>query len=213
MDGCLSESLEVNHGVPRGSIFGPLLYVIYTSDLLVAIHDCVDIFWDTRQAISNNCDNCGHVCCYADDSTYTVSNFDPVKLNKEIKSKYERLSQYMSDNWLVLNSDKTHLLIMTSPHRHRKNGNFGMSLNTGTEVIERRESEALLGATLSNNFQWNLHLRDGEKSVLRTLNLKNNMLKKISRAADFKSRKIVASGLILSTINYIMQVYGCCTNY
>ena len=75
----------------------------------------------------------------------------------------------MRNNRLVLNSDKTHLLILTSAHRHRKFGDFGISLNTGNETILPQESEHLLGATLSNNFMWNLHLRDGEKSLLKTL--------------------------------------------
>ena len=98
----------------------------------------------------------------------------------------------MINNRLVLNSDKTHLLVLTSAHRHRKNGNFGISLDTGNETVLPQDCEELLGATLSNNFLWNNHIRDGEKAVIKSLNTKNNALSKISSVADFKTRKMIA---------------------
>ena len=119
----------------------------------------------------------------------------------------------MINNRLVLNSDKTHLLVLTSAHRHRKNGNFGISLDTGNETVLPQDCEELLGATLSNNFLWNNHIRDGEKAVIKSLNTKNNALSKISSVADFKTRKMIAEGLIMSTVSYIIQVYGSCSGY
>ena len=76
-----------------------------------------------------------------------------------------------------------------------------------------QESEKLLGTTLSNNFMWNLHLRDEEKSLLKTLSLKNNAMSSLSNIADFKTRKMIASSLIMSSISYIIQVYGGCRGY
>ena len=102
---------------------------------------------------------------------------------------------------------------MTSANKHRKNGNFGISLDTGNEVIEPIEAEVLLGATLSNNFTWNSHIRDGERALVLTLNSKNIALKKISRNADFKTRLMIGTGLIMSSLSYIVQVYGGCSSY
>ena len=33
VDGCISELVNVVLGVPRGSVFGPLLFLIYTSEM------------------------------------------------------------------------------------------------------------------------------------------------------------------------------------
>ena len=159
------------------------------------------------------CPDCGFLCCYADDSTYTVSGDDPQIMTEQITAKYDEISTFMSNNRLVLNSDKTHVLIMASAFKHRKHGNFNVKLNTGSEIVEPIESEYLLGANLSNNFQWNNHVRDGDNSLVKSLSKKNIALGKISRITDFKTRKMIGNGLIMSTLSYISQVYGGCSKY
>ena len=37
---------------------------------------------------------------------------------------------------LVLNNNKTHLLVMASAQRNRKYGNFGVTIDTDSEIIE-----------------------------------------------------------------------------
>ena len=39
IEGTLSRLLKVNHGVPQGSILGPLLYTLFTNELPEIIHD------------------------------------------------------------------------------------------------------------------------------------------------------------------------------
>ena len=41
----------------------------------------------------------------------------------------------MAENRLVLNSEKTHILTMASAARHKKHKDFGIFLDTGTEII------------------------------------------------------------------------------
>ena len=119
----------------------------------------------------------------------------------------------MVNNKLVLNSDKTHVLVLASAQKHRKHGNFGIQLDTGNETIEPVEDEFLLGANLSNNFLWNQHIRDGSKALVTSLSRKNTALAKISNISDFKTQKMIGSSLITSTLSYIIQVYSSCSEY
>ena len=89
--------------------------------------------------------------CYADDCTYCVSDRNTEYLQFKIEESFQKISQYMNSNKLFLNSDKTHLLVLTSSSAHSRHGNYGITLNTGTEIIQPSEEERLLGANLKND--------------------------------------------------------------
>ena len=113
VDGTFSRCLPVEIGVPQGSILGPLLYILFSNDLPEAIHNHPP---ENNQSFFNiHCDSsCGGMCCFADDSTYSASSSNPRELKIQIDTKYKEISRYMASNRLVLNGDKTHLLIMAS---------------------------------------------------------------------------------------------------
>ena len=162
---------------------------------------------------SFKCGKCGGVCTFADDSTLSLSNKDPEALRGAIKNKYKAISEYMSQNKLILNSDKTHLLIMSSSRKHQRFGNFEITLDTGNEIIEPKSEEKLLGGIVSNNLLWNNHIRDGQKSLSSILTLRINALRKVSWYCSFKIRKQIANGIVLSHITYLVQLYGGCSEY
>ena len=129
IDGAYSELLNVEDGVPQGSILGPLLYIIFTNDLPEVLHNHLssnDTFYNIYY------ESCGGICCFADDSTYTKSDKDPMKIKVDIENKYQDISRYMAQNKLVLNTDKTHLLVMTTSQKHKKNQDYNITLNTGS---------------------------------------------------------------------------------
>ena len=68
------------------------------------------------------CQNCGGVCCYADDSTYTVQGSDPVELSTKLTEKYNVLAEFLTANKLKVNDDKTHLLVMSTSQKRRHLG-------------------------------------------------------------------------------------------
>ena len=212
LDGELSKSLPVNIGVPQGSILGPILYCILVNDLPELAHnhatdDHSPSFWN------NHCNTCGGISCFADDSTLSVSSSDPELLTGKIEEKYEEITEYMASNRLVLNSDKTHLLVMASRKKHKKNGDYGIYLNTGSEIISPQAHEKLLGCTISSDFTWNEHLVNSESSLQRQLTSRINALRKISHSASFETRKMIANGIVMSRIIYVIQVWGGTKDY
>ena len=128
-------------------------------------------------------------------------------------TKYKDIVNYMAMNKLFLNTDKTHVLIMTSAVQHNKYGNFGIELNTGAETITPSESERLLGAQISNNFLWNDHIYGNDKSMVKMITSRINALMKVSWSADFKTRKMIANAIVMSRIVYLIQVYGNASDY
>ena len=119
----------------------------------------------------------------------------------------------MANNRLKLNSDKTHLLIMTSKIQHKKYQDFGITLDTGQEFITPVQNEKLLGAQISNDFKWNNHIRENDKSLFKLLTSRVNALRKVSYLSKFEDRKLISNGLVMSLIVHLIQLYGGCSDY
>ena len=210
IDGHLSSARPVTVGLPQGSILAPLLYLIFTNDLAETVHNhqpaaqqCQD-----QPNFNTECEKCGKMCLYADDSTYINSDRDPKVLKETIDAKYQNIVQYMARNRLVLNTDKTHLLIMASKRQHRLHGDFGISLNTGSEVIEATNHEKLLGAVISDDMEWSLHIRDHSKALIKNLSTRLNALAKVCSIADFHTRKLIANGIFMSSLISLIQLWS-----
>ena len=114
------------------------------------------------------CEKCGKIVCYTDDCTFIASHKDPIIVQNIIENDFKKISNYNTDNKLFLNSNKTHLLIMTSAQAHKSHEDYGIKLNTGSEIILPSQQERLLGANVTNDFLWKDHLRDNKKSVILT---------------------------------------------
>ena len=116
IDGCLSRLQHVHHGVPQGSILGPLLYILFTNELPEVVHhECQagppSATWPNY---TMSCETCGSIGCYADDTTYTCSGPDSLVLSEMLTSKFKLIADFLVSNKLKLNDDKTHLMVMST---------------------------------------------------------------------------------------------------
>ena len=117
----MSKLLPLEAGVPQGSILGPVFYTIFTNELPQVIHeeDCPLRSTEDAPLFSIQCQACGGLCCYADDSTYTVTGKDPEQLTATLSRKYGVMADFLTDNKLKVNDDKTHLLVMATVQKRR----------------------------------------------------------------------------------------------
>ena len=108
---------------------------------------------------------------------------------------------------------QTHLLIMATPYQHKHHQYFGISRNTGNETIVLSYTEKLFGGFITNDFKFNKHLKDNEKSAFRSLTSRVNALANIINISSFKTRKSVANGIVLLKLVYLIQWWGGCSDY
>ena len=132
--------------MPQGSILGPLIYTIFTNELPQVVHGehCPVQAAEGGSLFGIQCQECGRVCCY--DSTFTVAGSDPEELSRKLTQKYAVLADFLTDNMLKVNDDKTHLLVMSTRQKRQHRSTSTISIITPTETITPSAVERLLGA-------------------------------------------------------------------
>ncbi|KAL0869748.1 hypothetical protein ABMA27_005977 [Loxostege sticticalis] len=116
----LSQSRPVTRGVPQGSILGPILYILYSADIIHCIK------------------NCNHHL-YADDLQIYLS-FDPAdhpSAVAKVNGDLERVYDWCSSNCLTLNPKKSQLILFGTPRKTSKLSNTNLGININGEPIER----------------------------------------------------------------------------
>ena len=122
----------------------------------------------------------------------------------------------MNNNKLKLNGDKTHLMLLSTDKAWKtKLNQNSITLQTGPgeELISTTNCKNLLGGFISQNLKWTNHILLNEKSLVKQLGTRLNALKKISRVADFKTRKMLADGLFMSKLIYLIPLWGGCEKF
>ena len=215
VDGNMSCPLNLlDCGVPQGSIGGPLLWLCFTCDQPDVIHEhaingqdhergCQD---EQGQEEPGGRGDCGTMVGYVDDGAYSYAHRDPAVLSQVLNRKNNLLEDWISGNKLVINPDKTHLMVM-GPKRIQAR-RLQVSIQAGGFNISPTETETLLGGHLHQSLQWNHHISDGRKSLSKQLTSRLNGLKKIAASATFNTRLMLANGVFMSKVMYLITVWG-----
>ena len=146
-----------------------------------------------------------------DDGTYSVGHTDPAILSQKLSDQYEKISDYMAGNKLVINGDKTHLVVMGTKHTaaHRDE----VKLEAGPHTILPSTTEKLLGGRISQDLKWNQHILEGDQSLVKQITSRINGLCMLSTRSSFQTRLMVANGIVISQLCYLIQLWGGCEGY
>ena len=134
-------------------------------------------------------------------------------LSEKPSRKYKALADYLTDNKLKVNDDKTHLLVMFTRQKRRFVDTSSVQIQTPTAIISPSTVEQLLGAQVHQDMRWVEHILESDKSLVKALNLRIGALKKVSCIASFKTRKTIANAIFMSKLIYLMPLWSGCEEY
>ena len=102
---------------------------------------------------------------------------------------------------LLINSGKTNVMLFATRQKRATN-NLKFHLNLEGAIVEEKQCARLLGLKWSNDFSWKAHIED----ILQKCSKRLNGLYKVQRELNFKQRKSLVEGAILSKLRYGLEV-------
>ena len=151
VDGCSSKLVNIVSGVPQGSVLGPLLFLLYTSELFSALENKLN--------------------GYADDCTLKAVVPSPglrVAVAESLIRDLVNVNEWC-DHWgIKLNASKTKTMIVSrSPTMHPQSP----ALIIGGTVLKESDDFVIFGVTFDSKMTFEMHLRSVSRAASQWLGI------------------------------------------
>ena len=182
LNGLESDLRPVYHGVPQGSVLGPLLFLIYINDLQNAI-----VYSDSF--------------IFADDTALVCSNKSLKAIKKRVNIDLKLLSSWLASNKIDLNVKKTEVILFKHPN---KKLNYNVKLKLNGKRLQFTNRTRYLGVLIDESLSWKFHHNDLATKLQRT----NGILAKIRHYVPQSVTKLCYYALFNSRLMYGLQSWG-----
>jgi hypothetical protein len=127
---------EITHGVPQGSILGPLPFLLYINDL--------------PQITNDN----SKTVLFADDTSIIITNPNNKNFENSVHKIFQHIYEWFSTNLLSLNLDKTHYMQFVT----KNSSLIDFNIMHGNKKTANICNTKFLGLTLGNTLSWKSHI-------------------------------------------------------
>ena len=178
-----SKTLPQPHGVPQGSVLGPLLFLIYLNDL--------------NKAIKHS-----RVYHFADDTNLLNVSSSPKQMQKRINLDLKQLYHWLLANKISLNCSKTELIIFQRPGGDPHNFKYKIKMNG--HKLHPCDFIKYLGVYLDSTLSGKYHCQTLQPKLNRACGM-------LSKARHYVPEKELISlyyAIFSSHMNYGCQIWG-----
>lgn len=179
----VSDRLDIDMGVPQGSVLGPVLFICYINDVVSVL--------SSDWAVS----------LYADDSAFIASSSNEPDLELSCNSGLTLLEKWFTGNSLHLNGSKTTYLRF---HNSRYRRNIDMDIKIDNSGISRASSTRFLGLILDHHLDWKEHC----ESLCAKLSRFGYLLRSLGSVLSDRELLTVYSAYVASRLHYGILLWG-----
>lgn len=185
----------MTYGVPQGSVLGPTLFLIYIN------------------ALCNLTINGVRILSYADDTAIIFSSKTWDKVRLEVERGLARVSEWLSENLLTLNTQKTYYVCFTKYANSQPAPDFNIRIHTcrtptqstcSCPIIQKVKSIKYLGIIVDQRLSWYPHL---ELTIGRVRKL-IWVFKSLRHVMNTELQNKIYIALAQSVIIYCISVWG-----
>ena len=182
--GKISDTMPITHGVPQGSILGPLLFILFMNDLPLHVDSSTDM--------------------YADDSTLCETGETVDELNVKLNDDMVCVNKGCHDNQMAANGDKTKVMLVTTYQKEAKLPKKELTVYYDNKPLKSVDSEKLLGVKIDKHLTWKEHVNQTANKISRNIAL----LRRIKAYLPHQTRITFYKAYIQPHIDYCNTVWG-----
>ena len=132
------------------------------------------------------------ICNYADDTTIYARDKNLDSVIARLENDSSTIIQWFADNFMKLNTDKCHLMVLG------RNSNQRVTVNVGNSVIKNTEAEKLLGVVIDKQLNSETHI----SKLCQKAGNKLFALARISKYMDSDKLRILMRCFVISQFQY-----------
>ena len=144
-----SDDTLIAHGVPQGSVLGPLLFLLYINDF-------------------SKCSNVFDFHIFADDTNLFYSNSNLAELESIVNYNLRMVSDWLMANKVSLNIDKTNFIIFHPPQKFK--GHI-VKLKICNREIAQEKFIKYLGLLIDSHLSWKYHISHISSKIKRCIGI------------------------------------------
>ena len=189
IDGTKSDFSTIKHGVPQGSILGPLLFLLYINDIVLSSKRLQFLL-------------------FADDTSIFATGDSYSEVRTVLNDDLNNVSNWLKANKLSLNIKKSNALNFknrTTPSKGTSEKKIEIKIDGN--LIEEKEFVKYLGILIDNKLSYSHHTSLANSK----LNKGNAILYRLRHFVSENKIKDVYHAHIQSHINYGLSVWGSTT--
>ena len=172
----------VIHGVPQGSVLGPLLFLIYINDM-------------------NNAINFSSIFHFADDTNMLNCSRNLKQLSKQVNIDLKQILHWLNANKISLNASKTEFVLFKHQRRHI---NFDLRIKINGQRLYPSSFIKYLGVYVDENLNWSKHIENLSVKLRRA----NGALSKLRYLIPKSLLISIYHSIFFSHISYACMVWG-----
>ena len=185
LNGASSTEGLIKHGVPQGSVLGPLLFNIYINDLPLLL-----------QKIQINTE------MFADDGTIHKADSSLNTITEHLQNALHLTRQWCLNNQMIIHPGKTKSMLLASRQKHQLKP-LKLNLNIQDQCIQQVKEHKVLGVTIDDRLCWQNHIDTTCKSLARKVYL----MSRLSQMVDKNTLKVFFHAHVEPLLDYASTLW------